>query len=117
MTGMPDLGQIVADAREDVQLLKRTGNVGQAEYLTSLLDRIKESAEDYLTWLSEDKSHIKSGLSYRTLRRRFRELYDCGLARYNAKGEREFRSCAIPQRPDAVLARAAGLAGESVKAS
>lgn len=115
MTESLDLGTVVADAREEVAVLKRMGNSAQAEYIEQLLDRIKASAEDFLTWLSEDKAYIKSGLSHRTLRRRFRELSDCGLARYNAHGSREYRSCAIPPRADAAAARAAGLAGESLQ--
>ena len=110
-----DLGSIVASAREDVQLLKRMGNAQQAAYIEQLLDQIRDAAEDFLTWLSEDKAYLKSGLSHRTLRRRFRELMDCGMARYSERGEREFRSCAIPPRADATAAKAAGLAGESLR--
>lgn len=103
---MSDLGQIVADAREEARIIARMGNAQQAEYLTSLLDKIAESAEDFLTWLSEERAQIKSGLSYRTLRRRFRELHECGLARYSAKHEREYRSIAVPSRPEVAAARA-----------
>jgi hypothetical protein len=101
-----ELGQIVADAREEAKIIARMGNAQQAVYLNALLDSITEAAEDYLTWLSEEKAQIKSGLSYRTLRRRFRELHECELARYNAKGDREYRSVAIPSRPEVAAARA-----------
>ncbi len=110
-----DLGTVLASAREDVSILKKLGNGAQAEYIENLLDRVKESAEDYLAWLSEDEAYLKSGLSRRTLRRRFRELLDSGLARYGAHGAREYRSCAVPPRPDAALAKAAGFAGQEMK--
>lgn len=107
---MVDLGQVVADAREEARIIARMGNAQQAEYLTKLLDKITESTEDYLTWLSEERAQIKSGLSYRTLRRRFRELQECGLARYNLKHEREYRSVAVPSRPEVAAARADAVA-------
>ncbi len=101
-----DLGQILADAREEAKIIARMGNTQQATYLTDLLDKIGEATEDYNTWLSEEKANVKSGLSYRTLRRRFKELFDCGLARYNMKHQREYRSVAIPSRPDVEQAKA-----------
>lgn len=107
---MPDAGQIIADAREEAKIIARMGNEQQAKYLHALLDTLSESLEDYLTWLSEEKAQAKSGLSYRTLRRRFRELYECGLARYNSKGHREYRSVAVPARPDVAAARQEALA-------
>lgn len=112
---MKDLGDVVADWREDAKILKARGYPVEAERLQAMSDEVFTVAEDFITWLSESQAYLKSGLSYRTLRRRFRELLDCGLARYNLKGEREYRSCAIPPRPDARAARAAGLAGEQLQ--
>ena len=106
MNKAPDLNQVLADAREEARIIHRSGNQQQAAYLTDLLERIEESTEDYRTWLSEEKAQLKSGLSFRTLRRRFRELYECGLARYNLKHEREYRSVAIPSRPEVERAKA-----------
>lgn len=115
---MPDLNQVLADAREKSAVLGHTGSsTVSSQFLDDLLEQIRDAAEDYLTWLSEDKAYLKSGLSYRTLRRRFRELLDCGLARYSAQGHREYRSCAIPPRPDVASAKAAALAGEQMRAA
>lgn len=107
---MLDLEQIIADAREEAAVLRRSGNAGQADYVEALLDRVERGAEDYLRWLTEADAIIKSGLAERTLRRRFRELLDCGLARYSAKREREYRACAVPPRPNVADARARGSA-------
>lgn len=105
-----DLAQIIADAREEVSVISRAGHRKQAEYIDALLDKVHAAAEDYITWLSESAAVLKSGLSVKTLRRRWRELYDSDNARFNQKGEREYRSCAIPNRPDVAAAREAGRA-------
>lgn len=102
------LSQVLADAREDVQVLRRSGNTGQAEYVDALLSHVRDAAEDFLTWLSESDAVLKSGLSERTLRRRFRECLECGTARYSAKGDREYLALVVPPRPDLIAARARG---------
>lgn len=104
------LEDVIADAREDVEVLRRSGNAGQAEYVEKLLDAVYAASEDYVTWLSESDALLKSGLAERTLRRRFRELVDCGLARYNNHRGREYRACAVPSRPNLAAARARGAA-------
>lgn len=108
MTDIIDLGQVIADAREEAAVLRRAGNTGQAEYVEQLLERVTAAAEDYLVWLNESDAMIKSGLAQRTLRRRFRELLDCGLARYNDKRERQYRAIAVPPRPAVIEARERG---------
>lgn len=107
---MKQLEVVIADAREDAAVLRRAGNAGQADYLEKLLDELYAAAEDYVTWLSESDALLKSGLAERTLRRRFRELVDCGLARYNNHRGREYRACAVPSRPNIAAARARGAA-------
>jgi hypothetical protein len=102
------LEQVLADARGDAAVLRRSGNVGQAEYVEALCDRLSDAAGDYLRWLSEGDAFLKSGLAPRTLHRRFRDLQECGLARYNAKREREYRACAVPSRPAVNEARERG---------
>lgn len=104
---MSELADVLADARGDAAVLRKAGNAGQADYIDGLCDRIRDSAEDYLRWISEPDALLKSGWTDRTLRRRFAELLECGLARWN-DGEREFRAIAIPQRADTNAARARG---------
>lgn len=117
-----DLAQIIADAREEVSVLSRAGHKEQADYVDALLDKVYGAAEDYITWLSEPNAVLKSGWSVKTLHRRWSEFFDARNARYNQKGEREYRSCAIPNRPDVAAAREQGRAivagsGEIRKAS
>lgn len=78
-------------------MLRRSGNVGQAEYVEALCDRVAESAEDYLRRILLADARLKSGLAVRTLKRRHRELQECGLAGFNDRGEMWFRACAVPQ--------------------
>ena len=102
------LEQVIADAREEAAVIRRAGNLGQADYVEQLLDRVSRAAEDYLLWINEADAMIKSGLAERTLRRRFRELLDCGLARHDAKRGREYRAIAVPPRPAVLEARERG---------
>lgn len=94
----PDLGQVLADAQGEAAVLRKNKASFSVERVEELCELVKEAAGDYMRWLSESDAMIKSGLSGRTLRRRFKELLECGLARYDAEGEREYRACAIPPR-------------------
>lgn len=104
-----DLSQLLVDKREEVAMLARAHASVQPEYLTDLLDEFKAAAEDFITWLSESDAMLKSGLSERTLRRRYREMLDCGTARWGKTG-REYIAKCIPYRPDIAAARAKGAA-------
>lgn len=108
----PELSDVLANARGEAAVLRRAGNTGQAGYIDQLCDQVKDAAEDYMRWLSEDDALLKSGWSSRTLHRRFGDLVECGLARWT-NGARQFRACAIPQRADTVGARARGAKLES----
>lgn len=105
------LEQVLADAREQANALRITGNAGQATYVDQLCDRVAAAAEPYLRWLSESEARLYSGLALRTLRRRFRELLEAGNARYSAKGDREYRMSGLPRHADVAGAREAGRRG------
>jgi hypothetical protein len=98
MDSSPDLSQVLADARGEAAVLRANRASFSVERVEEFCERVDEAARDYIRWISESDAMIKSGLSGRTLRRRFRELLECGLARYDAEGEREYRACAIPPR-------------------
>lgn len=106
---LDDLATALADIREDAAVLGRTGHPDQAKYLEErVCDRIAKVSRDFTRWLSMNDARLKSGLAVRTLNRRFAELQDCGLARYNARNEREFLACAVPPRPQPEEARERG---------
>jgi hypothetical protein len=108
MRAADDLATAIADARSDAQALRRMGNESQAAALEKLLSNIAWSAEPFTNWISEADAMLRSGDSERTLRRRFRVLMECGLARYGIRGRREYLTCAIPQRADVATAYEAG---------
>lgn len=103
-----DLSEVIADARGEAAVLRRAGNVGQAEYVESLCDKVAGAAEDYLKRLSLADARLKSGLNERTLKRRHRELMDCGLAGFDDRRQMWFRACAVPQRAAVVQQRERG---------
>lgn len=106
---MTDLNEIIANAREQANVLRLTGNAGQAEYVDQLVTQIADATEEVRKWISEADAHLRSGWSMRTLRRRFQEWLVTGHARQNARKEREYRLDIIPlkeQRRDQVRERA-----------
>lgn len=103
-----ELGQVLIDAVDDIASHKVKADVVKIEYVAELLGRIKDAAEDFTTWLSEPDAMIKSGLSERTLRRRFREMLECGTARYSRASGREYLAKCIPPRANLSAARARG---------
>lgn len=112
-----ELEQILADAREDAEVLKRTGHPEQALSIEQLCSQVENAAEDYIRKISIDDARLKSGLSLRQLRRRFKELADCGMAEVGPKGEMLFRACAVPQRAATATQRARGRSAAQRKAS
>jgi hypothetical protein len=111
---MADLEQVLVDVREELNGIAVGSESVKLDYVHSVLDRFRDSAEDFITWLSEPDAMLKSGLSERTLRRRFREMLDCGTARYGANsGGREYLAKCIPGRPNLTAARARGRARRS----
>lgn len=108
MADQPELQQVLADIRGEAAVLRRSGNGGQADYVESMCDRVSEAAEDYMRRISITDARLKSGLALSTLKRRFRELRECGLAGFDAKGQMWFRACAVPQRAGIAHARERG---------
>lgn len=102
------LEQVLIDAREEVNRIGIGSEVAKLEYVHSLLDRVRDAAEDFVTWLVESDAILKSGLSERTLRRRFREMLDCGTARYGRTGAREYLAKCIPARANVAAAHSRG---------
>lgn len=108
------LEQVLADERESVQVLRRTGHVREADNLDRLLDRIRASSIDYLEWLTEPEARLRSGRTTEWLRSRFAEWMAGGHARYDAqgRGKRLYRQIVIPRRANQSAAREAGRRGD-----
>jgi hypothetical protein len=104
---MLDLAQVIADAREEAQVLRANGAGMAPDRLHQLLDDVTEAAEEYLTWLTENDASIRSGYSLVWLRSRFPAMQREGHARLNGKA-RQYRACAVPRRANTAMAAVKG---------
>ena len=101
------LEEVLANAREDAQALRRHGHKHDAELIEALADKVQAAAYDFLNWLTESEARLRSGHSVEFLRARFAALEAQGLARLVDK-KRQYRAVAIPQRANREAAREAG---------
>jgi hypothetical protein len=111
---MESLEQALADERESVQVLRKTGHLREAENLDRVLDRVRAAALDYLDWLTEGEARLRSGKSTDWLRARFPAWMAAGHARYDGqgRGKRLYRQLIVPKRANESAAREAGRRGE-----
>jgi hypothetical protein len=101
------LEEVLANAREDAQALRRHGHRHDAELIEALCDKVKEAAFEFLNWLTEGEAKLRSGHSTEYLRARFPMWLEQGLARWDGK-KRQYRAVCIPQRGNREAAREAG---------
>ena len=105
----PDLDTLLADARQEVTVLRSNGNKLQAKTLERFADKVAEVMADYLTWLSEDRATLYSGLKVPALRARFPSLEARGLAKWDESGRRRlYRRQGLEHRGNAEAAREEG---------
>lgn len=105
---MGDLAQILADARGEAQVMRRTGQKDFAGYVEDLCDKVAEATEDFRTFLSEKEAMLQSARASAWFRARFPEWESEGNARRNQRGEREYRQIIVPRRANVSAAREAG---------
>lgn len=101
------LEQVLADLRGEAAVLRKHKDSRVAEVIDDIVDRVKDAAEDYITWLEEDDAMLRSNHQ----RRWFRQQYPTWEAEGNAKrenGRYYYRMCVVPQRANASAAYAAG---------
>lgn len=112
--GAETLEQVIADEREDLEILRRKGYERDAERIGKVLDRIAKAAQPFTDWLNEREAALRSARSVAWIREQFPALESQGLARWNPNrpSERQFLRCAIPQRANTSAAREAGARGE-----
>jgi hypothetical protein len=105
------LEHVLADERAAAVVLRDRGFGQQADMIEGVVDRVEAAASLFLTWLGESDAKLWTGWSDRTIRRRFRELYDSGNARVATNGAKQFRAASLPRRADVEGAREAGRRG------
>jgi len=107
-TGTTTLETVLANEREDAAVLRRRGHARDADLIDSILDRVVEAAEDYITWLDEPDAMTRSGHVASWLRKQFPAWRSEGHARTNERGVRQYRKCIVPQRGHKRTASEAG---------
>ena len=103
--------QVIADEREQANILRANGHVGEARIIERICGRVSESLREFLTWLSESDARLRSGRSVEWLRGRFAEWASEGMAEVR-RNRRYYRAVIIPLRARASAAFEAGLSGE-----
>lgn len=101
------LEQVLADARGEAAVLRRHGQETTAAAIDGIVDRVKDAAEDYITWLSEADAAMRSGHHVKWLRARFAEWEQSGHAR-KERGRRYYRQLIVPLRANTSAAYEAG---------
>lgn len=109
---MPDLAQVLADAREEAAVLRRNGAAFSIDRVEQFCDAVAAAAEDYLRFLPEPRARLYSGRSVAWLRARFAGWAEQGHAE-RRKGVRYYRVVVLPRRPDTDAAFDEGLSHAS----
>ncbi len=93
--------------RDDAEVLRRHGDVRQAEQLERCAGEAGAAAEEYIRWLTEEDAMLRSGRSRKWLRRHFPEWEHAGQARRD-RSRRFYRMLIVPQHGNTFGAREAG---------
>lgn len=107
-----DLDTIIADAREELDTLRRNGAGLSVRRAGEILDSIAQATEEYRRFIPETEAQLRSGRSVEWLRAQHRVWMEQGHAQLRGRA-RYYRMCVVPHRPDLVAARAAGRRGAS----
>lgn len=99
------LEQVLTDWSGKASVLRATHHVHDADLIDQVCQDVRESAEDYLTWLSEPEAVLHSNHSVEWLRARFPVWESQGLAERDGR-RRRYRLIALPRRPNLDRARA-----------
>ena len=103
------LEDLLTELTDDAKVLANHGDERAAKLIGAIVKRVRDAAEDYLTWLSEDDATLRSNHA----RRWFRNQFATWAAEGNAKKERGryyYRMCIVPQRANVSAAYADGRA-------
>ncbi len=101
--------QVLADLREDANVLRRTGHKHDAETYDRILAALINEAEfeELVTWISEKDAKLRSGKGDAWFRARFDDWERRGHAKREGR-KRWYRMVVIPQRVNLEEAYRAG---------
>ena len=104
-----DLALLIAGWRNDAKTLKRLGASPEiVRTLERCAQEVAESAEEWLTWLSEHDAAIRAGRSVAWMRARFEQMRREGHARLTGRATRAYRACAVPRKANTISAAERG---------
>jgi hypothetical protein len=103
-----ELSDVLADWLGDAAVLRRNGNAAGAETLERCAREVKESAEEWLLWISEGEAMTRSGHVAAWFRARFEAFKREGHARTVKRGVRQYRACVVPRRANTAIAELQG---------
>lgn len=104
-----DLGDVLADLREEAAILRANGHGPQAATLERACERVQDACPDYLRWLTEGEAALRSGRAERWLSARFPEWEAMGHAKL-VKRTRYYRAIIVPAAPLTAIERDKGRA-------
>ena len=107
---MNDLQATLDQWKADATALRRNGQVALADVLDRCAREARESAEEWLTWLSEPNAAMRSGFGIKWFRARREVWRRDGHARAVGRGQWEYRAAIVPRRANLVSAAAQGRA-------
>lgn len=99
------LEEVLADFRDQANVLRFNGHVTQAASIDAVCDGVAKVMEDYLMVLTEEEAMSRSGKGLEFLRTRFPQWEAAGLAFRDGR-RRRYRALIVPARPNLDLARA-----------
>ena len=102
---MKTLEQVLADLREEAAVLRANGHAAQAQTLERALDEVRESANDYLAWISESEAILRSGKGLDYLRSRRAAWAEDGAAEQRNGRRWFYRRVVVPRRTLSSIAR------------
>lgn len=94
---MRSLEQVLADVREEAQILRRSGYAREAENIERILTEVQEAAHEFVTWLTEEDAMLRADRSRRWLRSEFPKWERMGHARKQGR-KRFYRMLIVPVR-------------------
>jgi hypothetical protein len=109
MSSTATLEEVLADADEQAQILRRSGYERHADSIAELVSAVRGAAREFLEFAPETEAMLFSGQTRNWLRDRFAGWERRGHAK-KEKGMRYYRLCVLPRRAEPARAREAGRA-------
>lgn len=103
---------VLGDFREEAAVLRLNGHTAQAATLERVLDAVRESARDFVEWISEGEAKLRSGRGDDFFRARRAVWAEDGLAQQRGRTW-YYRRCVIERRKLTSVTRAEARRGRA----